>query len=108
MFQRKESAFPFRIIGRFITATGIIFVPPGSGNNRRQAFEPAAKVQMSWFSVGVRNRNQVRFPKSPHSAAHSRAVSGHPTPAELHETREKRGITEREEETKYPRQGSNL
>ena len=41
-----------------------------------------------------------------HYPAHSGAVSGHPTPSDLHETREKRGEAGREQEAKYPRQGS--
>lgn len=43
-----------------------------------------------------------------HNPAHSGAVSGHATPSGLHETREKRGTTGRDEINQYPRQGSNL
>ncbi len=43
-----------------------------------------------------------------HYPAQSPADTSRPTPSEVHETREKRAVSEEEAQTKYPRQGSNL
>lgn len=74
----------------------------------RTAGKPAACERHEQPGYCAPGATEVDFQKAVQNPVHSGAISGHPTPAELHETREKHGITEKGEETQYPRQGSNL
>ena len=72
------------------------------GHSARVAAEHYLQVTDADYEAAGGTSNPAHYP------AHSGAVSGHPTPADLHETREKRVVAESGDGIKYSRQGSNL